>query len=162
MGLPRSIIKKYGVTKKAWQVYRGNKTPAKKETKARSSNMAKRKAKQTNKRKLGFNMGGLLPLSTDELMIDFVAGAIIPTISQKIAPYQQQYLGTFGKYSDEAALAIVGAVAHKYGGKIHPMLSKAGKEVFRVAVINAGAQMAGSFVAKATNTENGNYSQNSF
>jgi hypothetical protein len=29
-GLPRAIIKKYGVTKKAWQVYRGKRTPTKK------------------------------------------------------------------------------------------------------------------------------------
>lgn len=43
VGLPKSIIKKYGVTKKAWAVFRENKTTTRKTKTRRSEPMAKRR-----------------------------------------------------------------------------------------------------------------------
>jgi hypothetical protein len=46
MPLPKHIIKKYGVTKKAWQIYRGNKTVNKKSVKNRSMGKKRTYAKR--------------------------------------------------------------------------------------------------------------------
>lgn len=58
-GLPRSIIKKYGVTKKAWSVFRSGKSGStKKKTKVRrNENMAKKKRYSKGR---GFGGGKLM------------------------------------------------------------------------------------------------------
>ena len=91
-------------------------------------------------------MSGFIPLSGEEMTIDFVAGSITAPLSERLKPLQDKYLGQFGQYSDEAALAIAGSIAHKYGGQLHPAVKKVGKEVFRVAVIGAGGQAGSSMV----------------
>lgn len=49
-GLPRAIIKKYGITKKAWSVYRGRKSSTRKTKKSRAKG-SKRRVKKTAKKK---------------------------------------------------------------------------------------------------------------
>lgn len=79
------------------------------------------------------------------MALDFAIGAVAGPLSAKLAPIQRQYLGpVFGPYSDEAALAIVGIAAHKFGSG---MIRDAGRELFRVAVISAGNQIGASTVA---------------
>ncbi len=52
-GLPKHIIKKYGVTKKAWQVFRGKKSSKKSTSRVKYKStrlqMAKKKQKRRNK-----------------------------------------------------------------------------------------------------------------
>lgn len=51
-GLPKSIIKKYGITKKAWQMYRGSKKKTKrKTTKTKTSRRKSKTAKKKTKRR---------------------------------------------------------------------------------------------------------------
>lgn len=58
-GLPRSIIKKYGVSKKAWAVYRGNKSGSTRSaTTRRSGSMAKKKGGRRSSS--GFGGGKLM------------------------------------------------------------------------------------------------------
>lgn len=117
--------------------------------------MAKRKKSSSSHRRrssgFGSKMSSWIPLSNRELMLDFGIGAAVGPISQFLAPYQAQYLGAFGQYSDEAALAIVGAVAHKMGSGL---IKDGGKELFRVAVISAG-QSAGSQLLGGSQTAGG-------
>ena len=59
-GLPRSIIKKYGVSKKAWAVYRGNKSGSTRSaTKSRGASMAKRRSSRRSSSG-GFGGGKLM------------------------------------------------------------------------------------------------------
>lgn len=123
---------------------------------ARRRKSSKRAAVRGFARKKGYRrsggssgLGGFVPLTGREMMLDFGIGAAVGPLSQFLAPYQQQYLGMFGSYSDEAALAIVGAVAHKYGDGI---VKDAGKELFRVAVISAGQQAGGQLMGTMTAT----------
>jgi len=65
--LPRSIIKKYGISKKAWAVFRGSRTTKKKtrsKTKTRFYSMARRRKYKTHRKgaKSGFNMGGIMKI----------------------------------------------------------------------------------------------------
>ena len=111
-----------------------------KTTRRKVTTMAKKRAgfKKHSRRSGGF--GGWIPLSNQDMILDFGIGMAVGPLSGFLKPYQDQYLGMFGQYSDEAALAIVGALAHKFGSG---MIKDGGKELFRVAVISAG-QGAGS------------------
>jgi hypothetical protein len=52
--LPKSIIKKYGISKKAWSVFRGSKGSSKKKTKSRGYSMAKKRRFGGKKNGKGF------------------------------------------------------------------------------------------------------------
>lgn len=61
-GLPKSIIKKYGVTKKAWRVYRARKGKKRSSKSKRSSNpkkKVKRMAKKKKSRRSGFSANSM-------------------------------------------------------------------------------------------------------
>jgi len=89
----------------------------------------------------------MFPLRTEDLLIDFTAGAVVGTVNDQLRPIQERYLGqTFGQYSDEAGLAIASTIGYKFGGKIHPMVKKVSKELFRIAVINAGSAVGSNSV----------------
>jgi len=93
-------------------------------------------------------MSGWFPLTMGEHIMAFVTGATVGPVSEKLRPYQQQYLGRFGEYSDEALIGIVGWAAWKFGGKLSPKVSALGKEYYRTAIVSAGAQ-AGSNVVRS-------------
>lgn len=61
VGLPRSIIKKYGVSKKAWAVFRGSnssRTSSKRRKARRGGSMARRKSYRRGSSG-GFGLGGM-------------------------------------------------------------------------------------------------------
>jgi len=137
VGLPKSIIKKYGVTKKAWQVFRGNK---------RGNTMAKKRRSSGGKRRVSRSRGGSrgmmsgwLPLSTSEMMVSFGTGLTVGKVNQLVAPFTDDFLSFAGNYRGEVRTAIIGAVAYKFGSGL---IRDAGKEYFRFAVMSAGAQTA--------------------
>jgi len=106
------------------------------------------------RRKSTRRTSGWLPLTTKEIILDGAIGAVVGPISTTLRPYQQQYLGMFGEYSDEAALAIVGSVGHKFGSGL---VKDASKELFRVAVISAGTQLGNNLFAGSASNGNGVY-----
>jgi len=57
-GLPKSIIKKYGVTKKAWQVYRGKLRRGKRKPRSRVSNPKTKRRKRNLARRKKRRGGG--------------------------------------------------------------------------------------------------------
>src|SRR3990170_897560 len=72
VGLPKSIIKKYGVTKKAWQVYRSGGSGSAR-TKTRGVTMAKRRV--VRRRSGGARMGGMGGL-IEPIMMGAIYGAV--------------------------------------------------------------------------------------
>lgn len=134
--LPKNIIKKYGISKKAWQVFRG----------ARGTTMAKRKSSRGGSRKKGSRrrggsrgsmMSGWIPLSSQEMLIDFGVGLTVGKVNAMVAPFTDNFLEFAGQYRGEARTALIGAVAYKFGSG---MIRDAGREYFRFAVMAAGAQ----------------------
>jgi hypothetical protein len=52
-GLPKSIIKKYGISKKAWRVFRGGKTSKSRTSKSKTKSKTKKVRKTTKKKRRG-------------------------------------------------------------------------------------------------------------
>jgi len=96
VGLPRSIIKKYGVTKKAWQVFRGNKTTVKTKTRsvqkmARRRRTARSYARKAYKGGKNIAMNGLY--SPSGMLGKAIMGIGAATIAQQIPvsiPYKEE------------------------------------------------------------------------
>lgn len=105
-GLPKSIIKKYGVTKKAWQVFRGNKTVTKP---TRMKTMARRGFKKHRSSSRGSS--GISVMNV--LLAGAVYGAVRPTIANM--------LPTFFKFgpvdSDNVILGGAGYLASRQSNK---------------------------------------------
>lgn len=60
VGLPKWIIKKYGVTKKAWQVFKGNgkkrASKPKRSYRTKVTHMARRRSRKKSRKKAGYNI----------------------------------------------------------------------------------------------------------
>jgi len=86
--LPKSIIKKYGITKKAWSVYRKKKPKLKVKVRGKPKKMAKRRTYRRKKTNKSFIPSGIMkPLSaglygyTRDKISDFIAST---TIAKKL------------------------------------------------------------------------------
>jgi len=107
-GLPRSIIKKYGVTKKAWAVYRGSRSSGSSKRKmtasSRSRSVSSMGKKKGHRRSSGgFGLGGI-PAPKKLLFAAIAAGAVYFGASKLVPQY--------------ADLAAMGAGALTAGGGI--------------------------------------------
>jgi len=99
VGLPKSIIKKYGITKKAWRVYRGNKKTSK-TTKKRSvkAKVANRRYSRKKTKRRGSRIFGNVGIK------GLVVGTGILTLAKYLA---RRFLPVGSAYVD--GLAMVGA-----------------------------------------------------
>lgn len=147
-GLPKSIIKKYGITKKAWRVYRGRKKSSsrvKKYTKT-SKKTTRRRKKLAKKNKRGPRKF-TIPLAP---VIGLLAG-VVPAVGPALdGDYEGamnklkfNYLGLShdNQFRPEGLLAglvplIVGALVHKFVGgaplNVNRMLAAANVPVLRI------------------------------
>ena len=93
--LPRALIKKYGISKKAWSVFRASKSRS---SSARVTTMAKKTRKQYN-----FS-------SSRKSKLMAVGGAILYGFGRKyLSNVVQTYLPSFaGQYTDELVLGGLG------------------------------------------------------
>lgn len=78
-GLPRSIIKKYGVSKKAWEIYRrgGGATRPRRPSRSRSRKRGVRMARRRYSRRNGGGMGGLNGLLSTNNLLGTVGGGMV-------------------------------------------------------------------------------------
>lgn len=110
VGLPRSIIKKYGVSKKAWAVFRGEKSSSRK----RGARMARR----GKGRRRGGSGGGIMGL-----LKPFIAGAVASIVAPSIPvvnglpPLAQ---GAIGGYVVKRSVmgAAAGAAGAQFGAPL--------------------------------------------
>lgn len=110
----------------------------------RSYRGVRRAARRAYKRSGG--LGGFMPSSIKETMVDFGAGFTLPYTQGFIAPYVDPYLQPIlGDYTDEARIAATGALLSKFGGAIHPLVKEVGKKYWDYAFVSAGIQTAGKF-----------------
>jgi len=158
VGLPKSIIKKYGISKKAWTVYRGKKTrksnPRPKKARKVTKKVARRRYSRKKSRRsrkftvplapvLGI-MGGLVSPSTwsggNSVLGQLMKGEIED--AGKIALYHylgvNSYTGGFEIDGLKTGLVplIMGALVHKFVGgsplNVNRMLAAANVPLLRV------------------------------
>jgi hypothetical protein len=125
-GLPKSIIKKYGITKKAWSVFRGRSTPK------RSTRMSKKKgsrraratgyAKKGYHKARGFLSGGFSLKSIGIGTLGLVA-------AQRFQPFG-------GAYKPAVDMVAVGALGGALHMGQHDMLT-AGVKVGLATLVNS-------------------------
>lgn len=134
VGLPKSIIAKYGVTKKAWQVFRGTKNS--KKTKTRGNTMAKRKGRFRGKK------GG--SLSPMEMAIGSgIYGFGRPMVANMIPDVSSI------PNSDNVILGVAGYLAASKGSG---MIKKAGMVVLANEAFIAASRMSAG-TTQNNNTE---------
>lgn len=116
-GLPKSIIKKYGITKKAWQVYR----------EGSSKSSTKKKARKTARKKTKRRYGMTIPLApTIGLVAMFrepIAAAmsgqtdeIIPSLVWNVIGVDSAGRFDMGKLISNVTPLIAGLLIHKFVG----------------------------------------------
>lgn len=127
MKLPKNLILKYGISKKAWQVFKQNKTTS------RSVNtMAKKKG---NFKKQGSGVTQPLMLTA----AGFGYGMIRSWLSEKISPITAKV--PFGQYADNVILGVGGYyLGKKFGGKYGKTL---GTVMLITEAVLAGAETKG-------------------
>lgn len=126
--LPKSIIKKYGITKKAWSVFRGSKSPKRVTTMAR-------KSRKTHSRK--GNTSGLLVTVGSAMAY----GIMRNKLSQITATYLPSFAGT---YTDELVLGGLGWYLSKKGG----VIGAVGKAALIIESASVGNQLGAMMFTK--------------
>ena len=142
MRLPKSIIKKYGISKKAWAVFRGHKTTTRRVIKlARKRHRTARArglfGRRTHKRGLG---GGI----TGTIIGGVVYGAGRTYVSNLVAPLTSKL--PLGQYADNVAMGLVSWLLAT--GKIPlvnkiPMSREIGKAGLCIEAAFAGQELMG-------------------
>ena len=121
MRLPKSIIKKYGITKKAWAVFKGKKT-----TTRRVNKVAKRRRTRTRTRSFfkrrssrskGLNLGTII-------LGGAIYGAGRQYLSKAISPLTSKI--PMGNVADNIGLGVVSYFAATKGKGIIKDIGKAG------------------------------------
>lgn len=110
--LPKSLIKKYGISKKAWQVYKNrNKKKKKRKSPTIKSRSRKRTTKKMAKKKRTYRRKsrGLKP--SQILIGGGIYGALRSYLDGAIKPLTSKI--PLGTITDEAALFTLGYFAHK-------------------------------------------------
>lgn len=142
-GLPKSIIKKYGISKKAWAVFRG-----KKHTKRGNKTMAKRKttrrsyprARRTYSRAKGFM--GKLGIGKGMTVKSLIAGSAALIVAQRYQPFG----GPYKPAIDKVASGIVLNVAHLDNADLISAGIKEGVATLVNGYLGSGSVNVGGFV----------------
>jgi hypothetical protein len=125
--LPKSIIKKYGISKKAWAVYRGKKSSKPKSKGGRR--MAKRKRSRRG------SSGNTLMLQAGAAA---VYGAFRPRVEQFIQPVTSR-IPVAGNYVDEVTLGAIGYALAK--GKVPYLKGKTARAAGKAMLIIEAARV---------------------
>lgn len=143
--LPKSIIKKYGISKKAWAVFRGGSASRGKTKMAKKRYGFARKARRFAKRSTDMSnpVGIVLPA--------FAYGAARPMLSDWASPLTSKL--PFGNFADEIVLGLAGYFMAKKGNGI---IKNAGKAILTVEAASLGNQVVGSMIV-GTKSSNSNY-----
>jgi hypothetical protein len=146
-GLPKSIIKKYGITKKAWSVYRGKKkaqSPSrvtKKPKKRRKSYVTRRKRRRGSRKMT-------IPIAPIAGLIAGLAEPAVIAMTGDFATAADKLVGKYTGYSmaqktwrlewamEGLTPLILGALVHKFVGgpplNINGMLARAKVPLIRI------------------------------
>ena len=148
MGLPRAIIKKYGVTKKAWKVFRSKKKGSRTRTttKRSVSRMAKRKIRRSYpkaKARSRKKSGGFGKLG--KFVGAGIYGASREILSNQLAPLTSKI--PLGTLSDEAGMFAVLWAGKKFLGRKIPLVNDIANAGMLIEAARIGAAVASGQVS---------------
>lgn len=148
-GLPSSIIKKYGVTKKAWSVFRGMRSSSRTSPMARKKGRKSKGGRKSKSRGDGFS---------HKRLFGTIAGAMIygagrEWTSNKLAPITAKI--PFGDLSDEALMGVLSYFIAK--GKIPlinriPLSKDIGLAGLTIESARVGAYLGAKFIPGQTSS----------
>lgn len=148
--LPKSIIKKYGISKKAWSVYRGkSRSKTRKASTRRSSAKVVRRKRRKSYSRSGFKAG--IKGVAKPVMWGFGIGLAREPVNQKV---RELMPGGLAQYSDEVViggLALAGAVLGK------GMIREASMHVLECEAYSAARQGIGSVMQVSAGQSNNGY-----
>jgi hypothetical protein len=122
--LPKSIIKKYGISKKAWAIYRGTKTKSKKKSLIKTKQVVKvAKKKKSSYKKQKQKTGFKIPMGVAGLLGNLAYGYIREDFSQKLSETEIVKKLPVTDFTDEGVMLAVNWGARKLGGGKIPILS---------------------------------------
>lgn len=157
-GLPRSIIKKYGVTKKAWSVFRNSKKKKKRnkstsiKLKRRQKTMPRRRYR--TKRVRRSKRSGTLQKILLTILSAGAYGAVRAKISNVIAPVTDKI--PLGNIADETGMIITAIMAKKFIGNKVPLIKKAADAGIVIESARIGeAVLAGGFLNNSSSMGSG-------
>lgn len=139
--LPKSIIKKYGISKKAWSVFRGQKKSR------RAPTMARRKKRRSVYRKVKRRMrSSRQPRPEQVILPSIIYGAGRQTLVNLATPVTSMI--PLGQYADEAILGVAGYYLAKKGKGI---LKQVGMSMLTVESASVGSGLIGGGFAGGNN-----------
>lgn len=146
VGLPRSIIKKYGVTKKAWSVFRSRSSSSTRAAKV--TQVARRKGRRSSggkKKSSGFKGAAL---TTGAIVGAMAYGAGRQYVSDKLSNYVPNFAG---EWTDEVVMGMLSYFMAK--GKI-PLLDKIpySKEIGKAGLAIEAARVGAALMSKVNVT----------
>jgi hypothetical protein len=149
VGLPSRIIKKFGVTKKAWQVFRGEKSAS------RSVKRARRSSRKRTASIVKSSSGGkYMKVGKNNMMLSGAAsfgyGFVRGKAVQAASPYLSKVPG--GKYADNVAFGILAYLAARKG---KGMMRTVGKVVLNCEAFDAGRKAASNSSLATTSSASG-------
>ncbi len=138
MKLPKSIISKYGISKKAWSVFKGRKGHI-----GGGRHMARRKH--------GFFSHRKASVKPELLAVTGAGwGALRPMASNLLASVVPQ--GSLGGFADEAIFGALGYIAAK---KSKGLMRHAGLAILTIEAASVGSSLIGGIGGQATNQGQG-------
>lgn len=152
MKLPKSIIKKYGISKKAWAVFRGKKSSASTSTMARRT---KRKSRRGGFARFGRRKGRRSSASKGVNPTGLVIGAMVygagrEWLSDKLQPLTSKIPA--GDFADEVGLGVLSYFVAK--GSV-PLVNKIpysrdiGKAGLAIEAARVGSYLGAKYIPSA-------------
>jgi len=153
MKLTKALIKKYGVSKKAWAVLRSqNRTP-----KRSNTTMARRKSRSTSKRSRSKGFGGSLGGLVTKMISAAAYGAIRQKGAEAIAPITSQ-VPMLGNNADEVGMIILAEVVKKAVGNKVPYVKQIAETGQLIEAAQIGQNLASGGLAGFGGKTTGGYS----
>jgi len=138
-GLPKSIIAKYGISKKAWEVFRGRKAPEKGKTMAKRKRASRVRRYYGKAKRVGRRAGALGGISLKEIIFGaalMTAGKVGVGMIAPGLPFQRQ----------------VGTLA---GGAVAAFTGLPGKRLISFGLMDAGSDLIAGFIGGGLGRTNG-------
>jgi len=152
--LPKSIIKKYGISKKAWSVFRSS--SASPSIKTQGTRMARRKGNRRRVSAFGRKTYRSARRSGSNTNLLMTVGASMPYGAgrQKLSDMTQSYLPRFaGQYTDEVVFGVAGWYLSKKPGIIGAL----GKSALIIESASIGNQLVAGMSTSSTAATPNNY-----
>ena len=155
--LPKSIIKKHGISKKAWRIFKASKSKTKSIIKSRTktkiarvSNVARKRARRSKK-----STGFKLPSGTSSIIGAVAYGLVRETLSDKLAQTSIVQQLPVTQFTDEGVMLAANWGLRKLGLGKMPIIGSVLRAQKTIELARVGQTIADLRATKTTGTRMG-------